>query len=84
MYVLWWNYVYVNGTYAGCAAAVSPTPEGKGHDCATSSDWTQETVVLQSSPYSPRDSPGAYSACPGCVSVLSPVHQDHSRWQTPS
>jgi len=27
-YVLWWNYVYPNGTYAGFAVATSSTPEG--------------------------------------------------------
>jgi Glycosyl hydrolases family 43 len=28
LWVLYWNYVYPSGTYAGCAAATSATPEG--------------------------------------------------------
>ena len=29
LHVLWWNYEFLNGSYAGCAVAVSPTPDGE-------------------------------------------------------
>ncbi len=46
-YVLWWNYVHPNGTYAGYAAATSPTPEGPFVQRRTNVNITYERADIQ-------------------------------------
>jgi len=47
LYVLWWNYVHPNGTYAGFAAATASNPAGPFEQRVASVNITYERADVQ-------------------------------------
>ncbi len=74
LYVLWWNYVHPNGTYAGFAAATASNPAGPFEQRVASVNITYERADVQAGDLKlfVDDDGAGYGTVDPCRGTLNP------------